>query len=222
MNKDYGKSIVQDVFKTEVDSVYKDNFASSRAVYSDSNFIYKVFRKESSVDQFKKFLQNYQGDLKLLATHENNDLVIFKMNKLPGETILLRHENKKKTSIDLPVLMSWFKQQVHEIHNTGIRCYNKYDEYKIKNNPNGDGFIFTFCDWTNGNFLYNESDGKMYLVDLEPVNWIPRNIWSCIVRDHFSTFIKNFDIKGLEDPKYVSHLEDLIVEQLSEEIALFG
>jgi hypothetical protein len=222
MNKDYGKSIVEEIFNTKVKAMYKNDYASSRAVYSDSNFIYKVFRKETVVEQFKKFLQNYQGDLKLLDTYESDELVIFKMNKLPGETMLLRCKDKNKTSIDLPVLMSWFKQQVHEIHNTGVRCYNKYDEYKIKDDPWGNGFIFTFCDWTNGNFLYNEIDKKLYLIDLEPVNWIPRNIWNCIVRDHFRTFIKNFAVKGLEDPNYVSHLEDIIVEQLSKEIALFG
>ena len=119
--------------------------------------------------------------------------------------------------------MSWFKQQVHEIHNSGVRCYEKYDEYKIKNDPWGNGFVFTFCDWTNGNFLYNEATQKLYLVDLEPVNWIPRNVWNCVIRDHFSTFIKNFNnIKGLEDPKYIAHLEDIIAKELGNEIALFG
>ncbi len=222
MNNSYGKDIIEEVFETRVSSVYKDDYASSRAVYSDSDYIYKVFHKEAVVESFKKFLQNYEGDLKLLATHENNDMAIFKMNKLPGETLLLRHKDKKKTSIDLTTLMSWFKQQVHEIHNTGIRCYEKYDQFKFGNNAWDGGFIFAFCDWTNGNILYNEQSKKLYLVDLEPINWIPRNIWNCVVRDHFSTFIKNFDVKGLEDPKYVSHLEDIIVEQLSNEIALFG
>lgn len=223
MNKNYGKNIVEDVFKTKVTSVYKDNYTSSCAVYSDDDFIYKVFRKEAIVDQFKKFLHNYNGDLKLLDTHENHEVSIFKMNKLPGETILSRHENNKPTNIDLPELMSWFKKQVHEIHNSGVRCYEKYDEYKIKNDPWGNGFVFTFCDWTNGNFLYNEATQKLYLVDLEPVNWIPRNVWNCVIRDHFSTFIKNFNnIKGLEDPKYIAHLEDIIAKELGNEIALFG
>ena len=58
--------IVEDVFKTKVTSIFKQDYASSRAVYSDESFVYKVFKQSKVVDQLEMFLKNYNGDLKLL------------------------------------------------------------------------------------------------------------------------------------------------------------
>jgi len=222
MHENYKKDFIENFYKTDIKPMFKDDYASSRAVYCDNDFVYKVFQKKKDVDQFEKFLKSYKGDLQLISCCKSDDTIIFQFNKLPGETVLNLSRNNKFINLNLDQLMKWFKDQCIEIHNTGIRCYNKYDEYKIKNDHYGAGFVFCFCDWTSGNFLYDQNNNQLHLVDLEPSNWIPRNVWYCIVRDHFKSFIKQFNnLEKLDDPSYVSNLEDKIVEELDKEIPLF-
>jgi hypothetical protein len=226
------KDFIENFYKTKIQSIYEDDyviwypdsdprnwiaFLRNRTVYYDRNFVYKVFQKRNDMDQFEKFLKNYRGDLQLISSCKKDDAIIFQFNKLPGETIL----SNQLIDLDLDELKKWFKNQAIEIHNTGIRCYNKYDEYKIKRDPYGIGFIFCFCDWSHSNLLYDQENNKLHLVDLDPVNWVSRNIWYCIVRDHFRLFIKQFKLKGLDDSSYVAHLVDTVVEELDKEIPLF-
>ncbi len=222
MHENYKKDIVENIFKTKVTSMFKGDYASSRAVYSDDSFVYKVFKQSKIVDQFEMFLKNYKGDLKLLDVFKDDNSTIFKFNKLQGQTVDHLMKENKTIPLDVVTLKEWFKTQVKEIHNAGVRCYEKYDEYKIKQDPWGQGFIFTFCDWSKGNFIYNETDKKLYLVDLEPSNWMPRNIWDCVIREQFKSFIRNFEhIKELDDVDYVLHLEDTVQEELNKEIPVF-
>tara|TARA_B100000073_G_C23584086_1_gene513523 strand:- start:23 stop:706 length:684 start_codon:yes stop_codon:yes gene_type:complete len=222
MYENYKKDIVEDIFKTKVTSMFKGDYASSRAVYSDDLFVYKVFKQSKIVDQFEMFLKNYNGDLKLLDVVRDNDSTIFKFNKLPGRTIDSLVNENKTIPLELVELKQWFKNQVKEIHNAGVKCYEKYDEYKIKEDPWGQGFIFTFCDWSRGNYIYDEKSKKLFLVDLEPSNWMPRNIWDCVIREQFKSFIRSFEhIKELDNYQYVLHLEDTIQEELNNEIPMF-
>ena len=51
---------------------------------------------------------------------------------------------------------------------------------------------------------------------------MPRNIWDCVIREQFKSFIRNFEhIKELDDVDYVLHLEDTVQEELNKEIPVF-
>tara|TARA_B100001094_G_C18141047_1_gene777894 strand:- start:28 stop:753 length:726 start_codon:yes stop_codon:yes gene_type:complete len=217
----YKQDIVENVYQTSVTPIAKNDYSSKRAVYSDDQFVYKVIKQSRDDNQFELFLKNYQGDLKLLDVYRENDLVIFKIRKLFGKTISQLAKENDHISLNIDTLTQWFKTQVKEIHNTGVRCYKKYDSYKIKNDPWGKGFVYTFVDWNNSNYIYNKNINKLYLVDLEPANWISRNIWDCVVRDHFNKFIKSFDHIDYDDKQYISKLEDSVQQELDKEIPLF-
>ena len=95
MHENYKKDIVENIFKTNVTSMFKGDYVSSRAVYSDDSFVYKVFKQSKIVDQFEMFLKNYKGDLKLLDVFKDDSSTIFKFNKLQGQTVdRLMKENK--------------------------------------------------------------------------------------------------------------------------------
>ena len=57
MHENYKKDIVENIFKTNVTSMFKGDYVSSRAVYSDDSFVYKVFKQSKIVDQFEMFLK---------------------------------------------------------------------------------------------------------------------------------------------------------------------
>jgi len=219
MHENYKKDIVEHTYNTSVKSIFKHDYTSNRAVYSDDEFVYKVFIHNKMVNQNEMFFKNYRGDLKLLDVFKDDECTIFKFNNLPGTSV----NESEDVALSLDTLTKWFKDQVKHIHFAGVQCYKEHDEFKIKQDPWGQGFVYAFFDWNPTNYIYDKKTNKLYLVDLEPTNWIPRNVWNCVIRDHFSTFIKNFNgIEGLEDPKYVAHLEDVIAKELGNEIALFG
>ena len=219
MHKNYKKDIVEQIYNTNVKSVFKNDYASSRAVYSDDAFVYKVFKHSKIVDQFEMFLKNYRGDLKLLDVFKDTECAIFKFNKLPGKT--MNELVDEDIALDLDTLTEWFKDQVKHIHLAGVQCYERYNEFKIKQDPWEQGFVYAFFDWNRSNYIYDETTNKLYLVDLEPSNWVPRNVWDCIIRDHFTKFIKSFDHIILNDKNYISQLEDNVQQQLNKEIPLF-
>lgn len=219
MHENYKKDIVEHTYNTNVKSIFKHDYASSRAVYLDDEFVYKVFIHDKMVDQNEMFFKNYHGDLKLLDVFKDDECTIFKFNKLPGTSINQLADEDVTLSLD--TLTKWFKDQVKHIHLAGVQCYKKYDEFKIKQDPWEQGFVYAFFDWNPTNYIYDKTTNKLYLVDLEPTNWIPRNAWNCVIRDHYRNFIQNFNHITLDDKEYITQLEDSVHQQLNEEISLF-
>ncbi len=236
MRKMYKKELVEQVFNTKVSSIDKQDYSSGNAVYSDDSFVYKVTASSKHFDCFVSFLKNYQGDLKLLDVYKEDDpneflkATILKFKKLPGLSLKQYSENRNLPKVFLDFSLSeikqWYKDTVKEIHHTGIRCYNQDKNFLISESPLSQGYIFTFFDWNSSNIIYDEEQGKLQLVDLEPINWIPRNVWTTVVRDHYMRYLFSFPEyfkirNNLYTAKDVSTLEDEVHAELEKDIPSF-
>ena len=121
--------------------------------------------------------------------------------------------------MSLPKAVTWFQDQIIEIHNTGIRCHERYEQFKVGNDPWGYGFVFTFSDWHGQNILFDSKTKKLHLVDFEPIDWIPFNTWQLLIEDHLKAFLNGFPHQWKLDHKiYQNDIVKTIVQKVRHEL----
>jgi hypothetical protein len=216
-----GQDIIHKIYNTETTQYQKPDYANRCVVYYDKSFFYKVFPKEyQNIDKVIKFFKNYNGSLKMIDYHHDVSVSILKFNLLAGETVASRRDNNIKTDLDIGYLKDWFINRNLEIHNAGLLCSNKHKEFQLDHHDeNHQGFRFCFTDWSAGNILYNNK--TLTLVDLQPIDWIPVNVWFNTIRDHYRTFLNHFDNQqqiAYENLMYLSDQVDDMANNLHQKL----
>lgn len=190
---DPAKNLIDKIFKTSAEWIDKD-YKNPVLVFQDKDFIYKVFyhdikingitlkNQKHTIDMYIKFFKNYKGDMQLQNYYIDTQYSILQLVKLPGETL-----TNLKGDVDLTIHQAgeWFAEQCKQIHLAGIDCVKKYKEFQIERHIFNNGYYFIFSDWNPDNILYDQTTNKLYLVDLQPVNWIPNDLWKCTIRSQW-------------------------------------
>jgi len=218
--------LINRVFKTDVTPLRKVpqiglEQSATIEMYADDQFVYKVFLGSRQHEQFELFLKNYQGSMQILDVYRQGTstnflkLSIFKINKIPGMTLTNIGEEKLSFEMSLPKAVTWFRDQIIEIHNTGIRCNERYEQFKVGNDPWDHGFVFTFSDWHGQNILFDSKTKKLHLVDFEPIDWIPVNTWQLLIKDQLRSFLNGFPDEWKRHHKLYRHD---IVRKITQEL----
>ncbi len=194
---DPARRLIDKTFKTSVEWVVKD-YRNPVFVFEDDNFFYKVFyrdlmvngvhfnNKKYMVDLYIKFFHNYEGDLQLNDYYTDSNCTIVQLKKLPGVPI---SKFKGRTNFNREQLYDWFVEQCKQIHFAGMRCKEKYKMFRTPNHIFKGGYYFMFSDWNKDNILYDSKTNKLHLVDLQPINWIPNDLWTCTVKSQWAELI---------------------------------
>jgi len=190
---DPARRLVGKIFRTFPEPIQKV-YSNPVFLFEDESYIYKVFYRDQkfnglhfkndqhTVSMYVKFFQNYDGDMQMQDYYHGDDCSIIQLVKLPGQTLT---DIKNNTGLTIEQAGKWFAEQCGQIHETGMRCVRKHKEFEMQRHIFGSGYYFIFSDWSPDNILYDQKTNKLYLVDLQPVNWLPDDLWHCVVRSQW-------------------------------------
>jgi len=196
------RRLIGKIFKTNVDQIQK-SYQNPVFVFANDTHIYKVFYRDimfhglhfkndqHMVNMYVKFFQNYQGDMQLSDYYVDDNCSILQIKKLPGIKLT---DIKEPIDITTEVAGEWFAEQCKQIHLAGMRCVEKHKEFEIQRNIFKSGYYFVFSDWNKDNILYDYNTSKLYLVDLQPINWIPSDLLNGVIRSQWKE-INSFNWK---------------------------
>jgi hypothetical protein len=122
-----------------------------------------------------------------------------------------------KINIDIIEAGEWFAEQCTQIHSAGMRCVEKHKEFQIERNIFDTGYYFVFSDWNKDNILYDQDKNKLYLIDLQPINWLPADLWNGILRSQWKE-IYTYNWKRSQLKNGIQAVEESLLSNIKESI----
>ena len=222
---DPARNLVDKIFKTNVAHI-KKSYRNPVFIFEDKDYIYKVFYRDMMfngihfkndqhmVNMYVKFFQNYDGDMQLSEYYLDDNCAILQIHKLPGIKIA---DVNNKINIDIIEAGEWFAEQCIQIHSAGMRCVEKHKEFQIERNIFDTGYYFVFSDWNKDNILYDQDKNKLYLIDLQPINWLPADLWNGILRSQWKE-IYTYNWKRSQLKNGIQAVEESLLSNIKESI----
>ena len=224
---DPARYLVDKVFKTSVKHIQK-SYRNPVFVFEDEKYIYKVFYRDMilggirfrndqhMVNMYVKFFQNYKGDMQLSDYYLDDDCAVLQIHKLPGIRL---SDVGGPINITVAEAGYWFSEQCMQIHSAGISCAKKHKEFCIEKNIFDSGYYFVFSDWNDDNILYDQTNKKLYLIDLQPINWLPADLWVGVLKSQWKQ-ISSYNWKRPISKNSPQKFEDDLLDKIKQDAYL--